>query len=760
MILKQYQQDAIQSLLKKSLWLLEKWWRMRNIVFKSPTWSWKTVMLQYYLKELSKIKSDYSYLWISVHDLSNQSKTSFEKHLEWSNLKFSLFDDIQDKIIHENEILFINWEKLKQRDKEKNEYKVTAMKANERNENLPIYLENTHNAWRKVILIVDESHRDLDTEKSQELVRNYIKPVLQIEVSATPDTKDPDEMVTVDIEDVIAEWMIKDDILVNEWLKNNIKNNDEETDILILNKAIEKQKELKNLYWKEWSSVDPLLLIQLPSEAAKTSELDIKKFDRVIRLLKEKFDISIENQKLAIWLSNDKTNKDLIDIKDSPIKALIFKEAIAVWWDCPRAQVLVMFREMKNFTFKIQTIWRILRMPEQKHYNEKLLNKAYVYTDLPKNAVSIHDTAKNLIKNQFWYVNNEIISQEDINNPIRLPNFYKQRTDYWDIKAPFMYVLWEVFCEEIWWKNNETFRESNKEKLWKLIELNTPDVKDELISDWKILVDIDQHLNEKITVTTTIHSNTEEELIKIMFDNFAREQVWPQFSWIARSYTVIIQSLYTVFNHLFFWIERKLYYQKLVLNNKDFFINILNKAKDKYKIIKEKEINDLKKSSNKYSFWEIPRIESFTEDSKLYDFKKNIISPFYSIPFSEPEIKFIEEFLEKNETVKFWYRNWKGSQQFFAVPYESDWNIESFYPDFIVSFKNWKIGIFDTKSWFTLKEWKGKAKWLEEYIKNNPSSNLIWGIIINRNWTFMINKKWDFNEKDPNDFMLLSEYLK
>jgi type III restriction enzyme len=55
-------------------------------------------------------------------------------------------------------------------------------------------------------------------------------------------------------------------------------------------------------------------------------------------------------------LSENKTNKDLIDIQNSPVEALIFKQAIATGWDCPRAQILVMFREIKTVTFEIQTV--------------------------------------------------------------------------------------------------------------------------------------------------------------------------------------------------------------------------------------------------------------------------------------------------------------------------------------------------------------------------------------------------------------------
>jgi type III restriction enzyme len=70
-------------------------------------------------------------------------------------------------------------------------------------------------------------------------------------------------------------------------------------------------------------------LIQLPSEKKTTEAIDQTKLERTQKILEEQFDISLQNQKLAVWLSNDKTNKDLIDIKDSPVKVLIFKQAIA-----------------------------------------------------------------------------------------------------------------------------------------------------------------------------------------------------------------------------------------------------------------------------------------------------------------------------------------------------------------------------------------------------------------------------------------------
>lgn len=173
--------------------------------------------MQAYLRRLAetpKLK-EVVFLWISVNDLSRQSKRSFERNLAGSKLHFSELSDVMDRELKANEVLFINWESIRSVNKETGDWKVLAMKDNERDENLPTYLANTHKSGRDVILIVDESHRSLNTTKAQELIREYIKPKIQIEVSATPDSENYDQKVEVNIEEVIEAGMIKREILIN-----------------------------------------------------------------------------------------------------------------------------------------------------------------------------------------------------------------------------------------------------------------------------------------------------------------------------------------------------------------------------------------------------------------------------------------------------------------------------------------------------------------------------------------------------------------
>ena len=378
-------------------------------------------MMQQYLKDFADLdRIDCAFIWISVNNLALQSKASFEKNMSGSKLSFATLDDIQDKVLDKNQILFINWESINTTDKATGENKNIAMRDNETGKNLPNYLKNTHNEGRKIVLIVDESHIALNSKKSQGLIQEYFKPMMQIEVSATPDSTGYNQCIEVEIDKVIGAGMIKKEILINESIRNFAESEKGTTQVIVA-AALAKQKELLKKYKAQKSGVKPLVLIQLPSSAQKTSDLDKGRLEEVQEILKE-FDISVENKKLAIWLSDRKDNKDRIDEKDSPVEVLLFKQAIATGWDCPRAQILVMFREIKTITFEIQTVGRILRMPEQKHYkDEEALNKAYVFTDLVKESVSVGDSAKNIIKQDYVFRDEELYKD----NSFLLKSFYQ-----------------------------------------------------------------------------------------------------------------------------------------------------------------------------------------------------------------------------------------------------------------------------------------------------------------------------------------------
>ncbi|KKU12798.1 MAG: Type III restriction enzyme, res subunit superfamily [Parcubacteria group bacterium GW2011_GWA2_47_26] len=136
-------------------------------------------------------------------------------------------------------------------------------------------------------------------------------------------------------------------------------------------------------YKRDGVDINPLVLIQLPDRKGSSED---RLRERVERILKDEHGITTEkgNNKLAVWLSGEHINKEDVERNDNSVEVLIFKQTPALGWDCPRAQILVLFREWHSQVFSIQTVGRIMRMPEpdKGYYENDPLNYAYVCTNL------------------------------------------------------------------------------------------------------------------------------------------------------------------------------------------------------------------------------------------------------------------------------------------------------------------------------------------------------------------------------------------
>ena len=101
---------------------------------------------------------------------------------------------------------------------------------------------------------------------------------------------------------------------------------------MVIDAALKKREELVKAFAKENVKINPLALIQLPD---RIGQLEDTMKDRVISILKDKYKISADNGKLAIWLSGEHVNKEEVEKGDSEVEVLVFKQAIALGWDCP-----------------------------------------------------------------------------------------------------------------------------------------------------------------------------------------------------------------------------------------------------------------------------------------------------------------------------------------------------------------------------------------------------------------------------------------
>ena len=420
MELKKYQENAVDNLVKK--YNQQKDGTKDNfIIFKSPTGSGKTIMMAEFLKRIISNNDDGNsvFVWVAPRDLHNQSKAKIEKYLK--NYPYRIIDknSLTAEPFLPNDLFFFNWEKgITKKDGVWNNILV---RENETGVNLQDIMQKTQDVNRNIVLIVDESHQGLYAERTQEFVNEILQPNTVVMVSATPKPAPANAnstvKVSVDFAEVVNSGLIKKDTIINADLEN--VNSDTTTDAL-LEACLKKQAELKALN----SEINPLILVQLPNESASLSELDKTTKDFVEKYLYEQ-EITYENGKLSVWLSNEKKNLDDILNFDCEVKVLIFKQAIALGWDCPRASIMAMFRENKNESFQIQTVGRILRMPEAKHYKNDKLNSAFIYTALDQISI----TGEGDSEKGYFNFHTMRISEIAKNSNVKLPSVYLNRTE-------------------------------------------------------------------------------------------------------------------------------------------------------------------------------------------------------------------------------------------------------------------------------------------------------------------------------------------
>lgn len=729
--LRDYQVKAVEELDEKVMKLL------RNsekgfCIFKAPTGSGKTLMVSEVIRKLAlnpENTGKLSYIWISVRKLHKQSKDKLEGYYENDRLvKCSYFEDLDNKCIGENEILFVNWESLNKRDKN------LLIRENEQDNNLKIVVNNTKEDGREIVLIIDESHYAASSERSRELI-DIINPKVTLEVSATPKLMEnaslslQTEIVNVTLDDVKKEEIIKKEIEINpEFL--NIKVSEKTVDEVVLEQALKKRIELLNAYKNEGSDVNPLVLIQLPDKR----EGLINKKSEIVALLKDKFNITEDNGKLAIWLSEDKTSTlPNIEKNNNEVEVLIFKQAIAIGWDCPRASILVVFREYKSFTFTIQTIGRIMRMPELKYYKTDSLNKGYIFTNL-----SHLDLTKEYIKDYVTIYESK--RRNDLYSKLALESFYlKRQRERTRLSSKFIDIFLDL---------------AKKNNLKSKLTQHYSKLADPVIADGK-LVNIDRE--GKVKGKGHIEIKLSEIDIQKRFDNFVADNCYPYAPYDSsdRLKTALYDFLYSSFR-----IEkRSVKAQKMVLGKENIqhFIDIINLSKDEYK----KKVVEKLSEKREYQMednWEVPFLIMYSRSYETLDVKKSVMKPFYIKGASKPEISFIKK-IDNSNKIDWWYKNGENEVTYFGVPYNQKGVPRTFYPDFIIKFKDGKVGIFDTKSGLTAEVAGPKAEALQKYIKeeNSKGKKLFGGIIegINGSWRYNDNINYAYNPNELSDWKIL-----
>ena len=641
----------------------------RDIILKSPTGSGKTIILTHFMDEYLKghVKTVFIWLTPGKGNLEEQSKKKMDLYIH--NAQTKLLSDVMTSGFQENDSCFINWEKLTKKGN-------NALKDSERT-NFLEWIEKALDNNLEFKVIIDESHQNF-TEKSDAIIQLF-KTNKIIRCSATPIIDKKARLIEVSEEEVIAEGLIKKLLVINENFPQTIVT-DNQTNYL-LEKALDKQRELRSLLLSCGKNINPLIIVQLPNN----SDLLIETVERFF----ESKGITYDAGTLAMWLSGRHENLENISDNSAETVAVIIKQAVATGWDCPRAHILVKLRENMDETFEVQTIGRIRRMPEATHYENDVLDSCYLYTFDNNFTQGVKNSlGKSALEAKTLFLKNEYKSLSLIKEQRTMVTDLRDHRKALTAVARFLKNEYSLTGD----------KKLNKIKLEANDFIFADDILRYTLSGNVVVL---QQLSEKDRLSVV---EVKEPINTHVHGREYHNRVGKIGNEIGMTYAYMNTILGKLFGEKYSYSEkilslptRQLY--AFVINNAELLKHICREAMAVQ--LAQSVISTDKISERQFT---IPQSMLFTYDavSKVQtESLKNVYQGYLlsAEPRSSSEKKF-EKFCESSSAVDWLYKNGDKGEEYFSIVYLDNANRQKlFYPDYIISVRG-QLWIIETKGGF------------------------------------------------------------
>jgi len=760
--LKTYQRNAVSELKGRLVQMLGYPEQRQRLVLKAPTGSGKTVMASTAMDELTRELaagatdcnySSVAWVWLAPNKLHQQSYRSMRNFFsETRSLRPIWFDEAEvTEGLRPGEVLFLNWESV---NKDNN----LLIRDNEQNRTLGALLQKTREE-RPVVAVIDEEHMfaGKNAEKSERLLREVIKPKIELRISATP-TSRSDYQVTIRREDVIAEEMIKKGVQLNPGVKSDTEQHTLTVNQRLLQRALRKRDELAAA-WQEYG-INPLLLVQLPNDTKETLGDDERRIADEVKayLADPAIDISEENGRLAVWLSKEKS-PNLTDIvhTDDPTRVLLFKQAIALGWDCPRAAVLLIFRDLKSIVFTTQTVGRILRMPQQHFYIDDRLNYGYVYTNLSADMVQVS-------QDDMGYLGTVFAQRRDGLQNIDLRSVYMDKHQQRNrLGSGFRRILAEAIKERLnttqksmelkfdtddteWTRQageeatlfDEEVRRNRTLAHRRRLNLDVRNLFVELPKDMRLTgADGEVEVVEKARIAI----NGDE--MRAALERYCREHVgsFGKYDSAPILQNALLDTMEKLFGIPETEAPKVILYRNNTYANWSFFEDAIAGALARYRNTLHQTLTEKSYSTERF---EIPATRPYNSAvvHPVEDIFNHALHPYFEQNnASKPERDFARWIDQKTEYVDWWYKNGDEGKQHFAIPYTgSDGRQRCFYVDFIIRMKNGALCLFDTKTLGSDEDTPEKNNALWQYVEehNAKGKKMTGGVLVpvGENWYY------------------------
>jgi len=374
------------------------------LLLEAPTGAGKTLMAGHIVERFSHIE-DVVWFWFApFKGVVDQTAGYLRQQFAGLRLRELHYDRAAEGS-RRGDVFVTTWQTVATRAKDKR----NVRKDGELNPSVDELAKRLRQAGLRLGVVVDEAHHGFhgDTQAAK-FFHEVLDPEYTILITATPDDadiKDFEERLgiaelrrtRISRAEATAAGLIKDGIKCVAYIADEEKKALVDFEGAALADGVRLHREVRKTLAAAGISLTPLMLVQVDSEADSVAEAKA-------RLLKFGF---AENQ-IAVHTA-DEPDPDLLALaNDEEREVLIFKMAVALGFDAPRAFSLVSMRAMRDPDFGVQIVGRILRVHRRLQGRKipDLLKYGYVFLADPESQTAVDIAGQRINQVQTEYAKN------------------------------------------------------------------------------------------------------------------------------------------------------------------------------------------------------------------------------------------------------------------------------------------------------------------------------------------------------------------
>ncbi len=347
------------------------------LLIEAPTGAGKTLMAGHLVERFSARENVVWFWFAPFRGVVDQTAAALRAEFTGLRLR-SLADDRQAADAKAGDVFVTTWGSVATRLTDRR----SVRRSGELGDSVDELIAALRARGLRLGVVVDEAHHGFHGETQAALFfRGVLQPEYTVLITATPDDADLADLrermhlgelhrISISRQDAVEAGLVKDGIRCIAWRADDDRAALVDFELTALREGVQLHRLIKAALAVEGVRLTPLLLVQVDSTTAS-----------VKRAQAHLLNLGFTSDQIATHTADEPDAGLLALANDETREVLVFKMAVALGFDAPRAWTLVSMRATKDPDFGVQLVGRILRVHRRlqgRRTTSDLLRHGYV----------------------------------------------------------------------------------------------------------------------------------------------------------------------------------------------------------------------------------------------------------------------------------------------------------------------------------------------------------------------------------------------